>query len=91
MVSGEPEISAIECPRCGKEMETGYLLYNPAPAFSMIWRRGSFEGQEKFKMKEMRLLSSFAPVNIEGYRCPECELLILEYGKAKKKAGMEDV
>ena len=70
-------------------MESGYMLYNPAPAFSLIWRKGSFEGQEKFRMKEVRLLSSFAPVNIEGWRCPGCEVLFLEYGKAKKKRETE--
>jgi len=70
----------MKCPECGKEMEKGMLEYgNQGFLYGMRWWIGAEEGQSTIGKKSVvfkRIGSTFGSF---GYRCPECQLIVLRY------------
>jgi hypothetical protein len=77
----------MKCPKCGGEMEHGYLQVGASVGLGVFWFDRLFEHGQQFKAKKERLMTTIAaPRNIEGFRCPECKIVLFEYGKEGRKA-----
>ena len=78
------------CPKCGGEMERGYLQIGTSVALGVFWFDRRFEHGQQFTAKKKRLMTTFpAPRNIEGLGCPKCKFVMFEYGKRKEGSGGE--
>ena len=78
------------CPKCGKEMEHGYLQIGSSVALGVFWFDRLFEHGEQFLAKKNRILNAPIPRNIEGFRCPKCKVVLFEYGKKNREEGKEN-
>jgi transcription initiation factor IIE alpha subunit len=83
------EVGKMLCPKCGKEMEQGYLQIGSSVGLGVFWFDRLFEHGQQFTAKKKRLMSVPAPRNIEGFRCPKCKVVLFEYG-AEKQRETED-
>lgn len=76
----------MKCPKCGNEMEHGYLQIGSSVGLGVFWFDRLFEHGEQFAARKERLITPFPPHNIEGFRCPKCKVVLFEYGKKGRKA-----
>jgi hypothetical protein len=84
----------MKCPKCGGEFEEGMCeILGLFKAAGLRW----YPGLTKDSLKKNPSLMGKKSVRLRGpiyyqqmffcHRCPECEALFVEYGKAKKKRG----
>jgi len=81
------EVRNMLCPKCGKEMEHGYLQVGPSVGLGLFWFDRLFEYGQQFIAEKKRLMQIPAPRNIEGFRCPKCKIVMFEYGLRRKGNG----
>ncbi|MGD0057176.1 MAG: PF20097 family protein [Methanomassiliicoccales archaeon] len=75
------------CPKCGTEMEHGYLQIGSSVALGVFWFDRRFEHGQQFMANKERLMHAPAPRNIEGFRCQKCKVVLFEYGLMEKGNG----
>ncbi|MDD1766164.1 MAG: PF20097 family protein [Methanomassiliicoccales archaeon] len=78
----------MNCPKCGNEMEHGYLQIGQTMGLGVFWFDRTFEHGQQFMAKRKRLMHVVAPRNIEGFRCPKCKIVLFEYGAEKEEDDM---
>lgn len=75
-----------KCPICGAKMERGTLRsHSSAGSTAVYW--GPFDwGYWSSKGKKTeRIGYGFVKVDLKGFRCAKCKVLVLSYGEDKKK------
>jgi phage FluMu protein Com len=81
----------MKCPKCDGEMEHGYLQIGASVGFGVFWFDRLFEHGEQFAAGKERLITAFPPRNIEGFRCPNCKIVVFEYGKEGRKKESDTI
>jgi len=76
----------LKCPKCGKEMEKGFV--STRTSLILEWVKGEEHPQtEGFGNIEVLIYKPYAWWGyLEAYRCPACEMLLLDYHKDSKTA-----
>lgn len=73
-----------KCPNCEEDMEKGYVI---ASGGAMFWseepRKWTTIGFERLILGSPRI----SQVNVEGYRCSKCKIILFSYDK---KEGPEE-
>ena len=71
----------MKCPKCGKEMRTGYLFTSKDGAFSIANEvPGVFENAKKSEgFVEITPLKASHRTNIAANCCDECRMVAFEY------------
>ena len=71
----------MKCPKCGKEMRTGYLFTSKDGAFSFANEvPGVFERASKAKgFVEITPLKASCRTNIEAECCEKCRMVAFQY------------
>ncbi|MDD1766163.1 MAG: PF20097 family protein [Methanomassiliicoccales archaeon] len=76
------------CPKCGKEMEKGMLETGSSNVlFQTRWWIGVEKGQSTMGRKPVALRTSLLSqqqLAFFGSRCPECQILVIEYNGEKR-------
>jgi ssDNA-binding Zn-finger/Zn-ribbon topoisomerase 1 len=75
----------VICPKCGTEMEHGYLQMGPSVNLGIYWFDRPFEHGEQFLAKKNRIMNAPIPLNVEGFRCPKCKVVLFKYEEKKKE------
>lgn len=83
----------LKCPNCGQEMESGYLnAYSPAgraiaAIVSLKWKDYTKEHEERIGSKGG---IGWASLDVEAYRCQNCQFIVFSYAKKDKSEFQED-
>lgn len=72
-----------KCPICGRKLEEGVFRAGSAGGTNKALWKASSTGQWE------RLKWTFFAVDLSGVRCPNCEIVILSYGKRREAEGTE--
>ena len=85
-------VAGPPCPRCGVPMEPGYLATEIRAqntfSRSFIWRDpGDSEDTPGAKVADLWTSTHGAGPWMKGYRCRECEILEVRYGKSGLGSG----
>jgi hypothetical protein len=81
----------VRCPKCGGEMERGYL---PVGMKGLLWstKKHKWGASSLWQESVENLIGNklrFYMVNVEAYRCVKCKLLLAYYGKIEEQARSE--
>lgn len=88
----------MKCPRCGQEMESGYLnAYSfgaraIVPFVMLRWKDSRKEITERLGSKAGFM---WANMDVDAFRCPNCQIITFSYtsaerGEFQEKAKPED-
>ncbi len=71
----------MKCPKCGKEMNQGYLFGSKDGAFSFAKKvPGAFENARNAEgFVEITALKAGRRTRVEASCCEECRMVVLEY------------
>jgi hypothetical protein len=76
------------CPKCGKEMEKGMLETGSSNVlFATRWWIGVERGQSTMGRNSVAIRTSLleqAQLAFFGSRCPECQMIVIEYGGERR-------
>jgi hypothetical protein len=78
-VDDQAKKTSNPCPRCSREMESGYLLTPSAYFRSVRWATEWAIDFMELKGETIVPADLTGSIKIAGYRCKECKLLILSY------------
>ncbi len=71
------ESEVMECPKCGGEMEKGYLI---SDGLNLRWDHERHNFIAKGEVLEATVIKL---LNFEAYRCARCKLVLFYYGRVQ--------
>jgi rubredoxin len=90
----EGYVQLLKCPKCGQEMESGYLNVQALPGPRAISAGVSVYWIDYMKSHEKKISGKFslllANIDIEAYRCQNCQYIVFSYEKKEKREFQEE-
>lgn len=69
----------MNCPKCGKEMEHGYLQIPTAELTNLVWLDKKYEPSMVQSDVKRVVIRDHNYHQMEGYRCPSDRIIAFEY------------